>query len=250
VARELAGLGAEVLVHGRSCERGEGVVEELRAQTANPRVRLHLADLSSLDEVRRLADELEAAHERLHALVNNAGIGTGPREESLDGYELRFAVNYLSQFLLTHRLLELLRRSAPARIVNVASAGQQPLDFDDVMLERDYDGFRAYAQSKLAQVMFSFDLAERLPADEVTVNVLHPASLMDTKMVRDTFGRPWTSVEEGRDATLRLIVDPELDRVSGRYFDGTRDSAPNPQALNPEARRRLRELSEDLNGAG
>ena len=238
------------MVHGRSRDRGEAVVEELREQTGNPRLHLHLADLSSLDEVRRLADEVEAGHDELHTLVNNAGIGTGPREESEDGYELRFAVNYLSHFLLTHRLLDLLRRSAPARIVNVASAGQQPLDFDDVMLEREYDGFRAYAQSKLAQVMFSFDLAERLPADEVTVNVLHPASLMDTKMVRETFGRPWTQVEEGRDATLRLIVDPELDGVSGRYFDGTRDAAPNPQALNPEARRRLRELSERLAGVG
>ena len=250
MARELAGRGAEVLVHGRSRARGDAVVEELRGQTGNPRLHLHLADLASLDEVRRLADEVAAAHDRLHTLVNNAGIGTGPREESADGYELRFAVNYLSHFLLTHRLLGLLRRSAPARIVNVASAGQQQLDFDDVMLERDYDGFRAYAQSKLAQVMFTLDLAEVLPADEVTVNVLHPASLMDTKMVRETFGRPWTGVEEGRDATLRLIVDPELDGVTGRYFDGTRDAAPNPQALNPEARRRLRELSERLTGVG
>jgi NAD(P)-dependent dehydrogenase (short-subunit alcohol dehydrogenase family) len=250
VAGELAGRGAQVLVHGRSRERGEAVAEELRREAGDGRVALHLADLSSLDEVRRLADEVTGSYDRLHALVNNAGIGTGSREENADGVELRFAVNYLSHFLLTHRLLDLLRRSAPARIVNVASAGQRPLDFDDVMLARGYDGFRAYAQSKLAQVMFTFDLAEQLPADEVTVNVLHPASLMDTKMVRETFGRPWAGIEEGRDATLRLIVDPELDGVSGRYFDGMREAAANPQAYDADARRRLWELSQRLTGVG
>ena len=231
------------MVHGRSRDRGEAVVEELREQTGNPRLHLHLADLSSLDEVRRLADEVEAGHDELHTLVNNAGIGTGPREESEDGYELGFAVNYLSHFLLTHRLLDLLRRSAPARIVNVASAGQQPLDFDDVMLEREYDGFRAYAQSKLAQVMFSFDLAERLPADEVTVNVLHPASLMDTKMVRETFGAAHSTVAEGAEATAHLV---ELEDVSGRFFDGMRPARADQMAYDRGARRRLWDISTEL----
>jgi NAD(P)-dependent dehydrogenase (short-subunit alcohol dehydrogenase family) len=138
--------------------------------------------------VRRLAEEITAKHDRLELLINNAGIGSTTRgkverETSRDGHELRFAVNYLAPFLLTHLLLPLIRKSAPARIVNVASAGQQRIDFSDVMLTRGYDGMRAYCQSKLALVMFTFDIAETLKGSGVTVNCLHPATLMNTKMV-------------------------------------------------------------------
>jgi NAD(P)-dependent dehydrogenase (short-subunit alcohol dehydrogenase family) len=249
VAGELAARDATVLVHGRNSERGEAVVARLREESGNRRVHLHVADLASLAEVRRLADEVVAAHERLDVLVNNAGIGSsGPRAQSADGYELRFAVNYLSQFLLTRLLLDRLRGSAPSRVVNVASIGQHPIDFDDVMLERSYDGSRAYAQSKLAQIMFTFSLAERVPPGETTVNALHPASLMDTKMVREAYGRALTTVEQGRDATLRLILDPALQGVTGRYFDGMDESSADPQAYDEDARRRLWELSERLTG--
>jgi len=161
VAAELARRGAAVLLHGRSAERGEQALAELRLVARSDRMQLYLADLSSLAEVRRLAEEIESDHDRLDVLVNNAGIVADKRALSQDGYELTFAVNHLSHFLLTALLLPLLRRSAPARIVNVASIGQSPIDFDDVMLERGYDGFGAYAQSKLAQIMFSFELAER-----------------------------------------------------------------------------------------
>jgi NAD(P)-dependent dehydrogenase (short-subunit alcohol dehydrogenase family) len=139
-------------------------------------------------------------------------------------------------------------RSAPARIVNVASIGQYPIDFDDVMLEEGYDSFRAYRQSKLAQILFTIELAERLRPDEVTVNALHPASLMNTKMVSRTFGRTMSTVEEGAEAALRLIDSPELEGVSGRYFDGNEESAAHEQAYDPDARRRLWELSERLCG--
>lgn len=253
VARRLAARGAEVLLHGRSRERGEAALEEIRAETGNERIGLHLADLSSLTDVRRLAEELTAVHPRLDVLLNNAGIGFGEgedeREESADGHELRFAVNYLAQFLLTHLLLPRLEGSAPARVVNVASVGQRAIDFDDVMLGRGYDGYRAYAQSKLAQVMFTFDLAGRVDRASVTVNCLHPATLMDTKMVR-AFGSPQSTVEEGADATERLVVDPELDGVTGRYFDGLSESTADPQAYDEEARRRLWELSAELTGVG
>jgi NAD(P)-dependent dehydrogenase (short-subunit alcohol dehydrogenase family) len=145
-------------------------------------------------------------------------------------------------------LLPLLERSAPSRIVNVASIGQRAIDFDDVMLERGYEPFRAYSQSKLAQIMFTFELAERLGDARVTVNALHPATLMDTKMVRETYGSPMSSVEEGKAAVLRLISSPELEGVTGRYFDGTRESRAHEQAYDGEARRRLWELSERLCG--
>ena len=199
-----------------------------------------MGDLASLDEVRRLAGRVG----RIDTLVNNAGIVSAERRTSLDGHELTFAVNYLSHFLLTALLLEGLVE--PARIVNVASIGQHPLDFGDPMYERDYDGYGAYARSKLAQVIWTFDLADRLGDREVTVNALHPATLMDTKMVRDTLGRPHTTVDQGARATLRLITDPDLDGVSGRFFNGLGEARADDQAYDPEARRRLWELSERL----
>ena len=251
-AHELASCGATVLVHGRSRERGEHTVAELRA-AGSGRVHLHVADLSSLEEVRRLAAEVEQTHERLDVLVNNAGIIPGERELSEDGYELTFAVNYLSHFVLTELLLALLRRSAPARIVNVASIGQSPIDFDDVMLERGYSDFRAYSQSKLAQIMFSFELAERLGREEgvgVGVNALHPATLMDTKMVRDHIGRARSTVAEGVEALTRLAVSDELAGVTGRFYDGLDESHADAQAYDAGARRRLWELSEELTQRG
>jgi NAD(P)-dependent dehydrogenase (short-subunit alcohol dehydrogenase family) len=178
-------------------------------------------------------------------LVNNAGLGRLPeRQESADGHELVFAVNYLSHFLLTALLLPIVG----GRIVNVSSIGQAQIDFSDVMLERSWEPSRAYAQSKLAQVLFTFELAERLGGDGPTVNALHPATLMDTNMVRQAFGRVMSSVEDGVEATARLAADPDLDGVTGRYFDGTSESRANEQAYDPEARRRLWELSEELTG--
>jgi NAD(P)-dependent dehydrogenase (short-subunit alcohol dehydrogenase family) len=253
VAAELAAGGAEVLLHGRDAGRLERTLEEIRDAKGNERLRTYLADFSSLDEVRRLAAAVEDSEQRLDVLVSNAGIGGGARGDrdralSRDGYELRFQVNYLAGFLLARLLLPLLRRSAPARIVNVASAGQFPLDFGDLMLERRYEGMRAYGQSKLAQIMFTFELAERLDPAEVTVNALHPASLMDTKMVFESFGRALTTVEEGAEATLRLAVSPELEGVTGAYFDGLREALANPQAYDREARRLLWDRSEQLTG--
>ena len=249
VARELAGMGATVLLHGRNPERLEATLEELRGETGSEKLGSYLADLSSLGEVRGLAERVLSEQDRLDVLVNNAGIISRGREESGDGHELTFAVNYLSHFLLTGLLLPLLRESAPARVVNVASAGQSPIDFDDPMLERGYDAMRAYSQSKLAQVMFTFELAGRLSGIGVTVNALHPASLMDTKMVHDTFGYTMSTVEEGAEAVVRLAASPELEGVTGRYFDGTREGRANRQAYDLQARRRLWALSEELCGS-
>jgi len=249
VAQELAAKGATVLLHGRSSSRLEATLEELRKETGSEKLGSYLADLSSLGEVRGLAEQVLSEHDRLDVLTNNAGVIVREREESKDGYELTFAVNYLSHFLLTSLLLPLLRDSAPSRIVNVASAGQSPIDFGDPMLERGYDAMGAYTRSKLAQVMFTFELAGRLQEDTgVTVNALHPASLMDTKMVHDTFGYTMSTVEEGAEAVVRLAASQELEGVTGRYFDGTREARANRRAYDAEARRRLWALSEELCG--
>jgi NAD(P)-dependent dehydrogenase (short-subunit alcohol dehydrogenase family) len=247
LAEKLAPSGARLILHGRNEEKGRALLEELGSK-ASGELEWRRADLASLDEVRDLAEMLEE-EDRIDVLVNNAGIGTaGEREESAEGYELRLAVNYLAPFLLTRQLLPLIQRSAPARIVNVTSAGQAPIDFDDVMLERSYSGVQAYCQSKLALVMLTFDLAEELEGSGVTANCLHPGTYLPTNMVRKAGVEPVTPLEDGIAAILRLISSPEVEGVNGHYFDGTSESAPHPQAEDPDARRRLRELSAVLTG--
>jgi NAD(P)-dependent dehydrogenase (short-subunit alcohol dehydrogenase family) len=246
VALELARQGAEVLLHGRDAAKGEAVMAQIRAEVPDARLRFHRADLACLDEVREMARRVLAEHERLQILVNNAGVGLfagQPRTESRDGHELHFQVNYLSHVLLTLMLLPLLREGAPSRIVNVASVGQAPIDFDDVMLERDYSGFRAYSQSKLAQIMFTFDLSERLKGTGVTVTALHPATFMNTNMVSGQGLEPRSRVEDGAAAVFRLAASPEVEGDTGVYYDRTSLSRANDQAYDAGARRRLWALS-------
>jgi len=239
LATELAGTGATLLIHGRDDGRGQEIVR------GNDRLHWYRADLASLDEVRDLAQRVE--NERLDVLVNNAGIGTaGDRLESQDGYELRFAVNYLAGFLLTLELLPLLRASVPARIVYVASLGQHPLDFDDLMLERRYSGMRAYSQSKLAQIMSGFELADRLPPEQITVNSLHPATYMPTKMVLQEIGHSIDGLDVGVASTHRLATSSELDGVTGRFFDRMREARADSQAYDLEARADLWRRSLEL----
>jgi NAD(P)-dependent dehydrogenase (short-subunit alcohol dehydrogenase family) len=246
LARDLAPSGDRLILHGRNEEKGRALISELEPSAGD--LVWAQADFASLEDVRDFAERL-LEEERIDVLVNNAGIGTaGPREESAEGYELTFAVNYLAPFLLTRRLLPLIEHSTPARIVNVSSAGQAPIDFDDVMLEDSYSGVQAYCQSKLALVMLTFDLAEELEGSGVTANCLHPGTYMPTNMVRAAGVEPVTPLEEGVEATMRLITSPEVDGVNGHYFDGTSESAPHPQAEDPEARRELRELSAELTG--
>lgn len=251
LAAELAAEGATVLIHGRNAQRGEAALAEIAERATGAPPRLLLADLASLAQVRGLADEVEASTERLDALVNNAGIGTslpgdGARLQSADGYELRFAVNYLAGYLLTRRLVELLTASAPARVVNVSSAGQMPIDFDDPLLVHGYSGVRAYCQSKLAQILFTFDLADELEGVGVSATALHPATYMPTKMVTHAGATPVSELAVGVAATRRLVSDPALEGLSGRYFSGLREARADEQAYDLDARRRLRELSDEL----
>jgi NAD(P)-dependent dehydrogenase (short-subunit alcohol dehydrogenase family) len=237
-------------VHGRDRQRGTKIVAEI--ENDGGKAEFLAADLSALAEVRGLADAVRQKTDRLHILINNAGLGTGAgggsRQISADGHELLFAVNYLAGFLLTHLLLPLLKESATARIVNIASAGQQAIDFNDVMLTHDYSGTRAYCQSKLAEIMFTIDLARALEGSGVTVNSLHPASYMATTMVREAGIAPQSSVEEGAEAILNLALSPEFEGRSGLYFNRLKEARADAQAYDAEARRRLRTLSLQLVG--
>jgi NAD(P)-dependent dehydrogenase (short-subunit alcohol dehydrogenase family) len=251
VASELAREGAQVLIHGRDASRAKTLVDEI-ARGGHVRPTFYQADLSSLAGARQLASAVTADHKRLHVFISNAGIGSmngGPqRQTSADGHELRFAVNYLSGFLLAHLLLPLLKAAAPSRVVNVASLGQQPIDFDDVMITENYSGSRAYAQSKLAQIMFTIDLGEELKGTGVTVNSLHPATYMNTTMVRAGGITPVSTVEEGGGAILHLATGDDVADRSGLFFNGMREARANPQAYDKAARRRLRKLSLELTG--
>jgi len=248
VALELAARGASVIVHGRSVERGHQVVDQIEADGGE--AVFHAADLASLEAVRRLADTVLEGHDDLHILVNNAGTWKkfGPRRTSVDGHEMNFAVNYLAGFALTHRLLPLLRSSAPARVINVSSMAQRAIDFDDVMLTQDYSGSRAYRQSKLAQILFAFDLARSLEGTGVTINCVHPALLMDTTMVREAGFEPLCSVEEGVAAVMQLAASPLLEGRTGLYFHGLEEARPDGQAYDEDARARLAELTRSLVG--
>jgi NAD(P)-dependent dehydrogenase (short-subunit alcohol dehydrogenase family) len=257
LAVDLARSGATVLVHGRDPGRMADTVSEVTKVTeaagatgAADRVRGYRADLASLAAVRALAEQVIGAEPRLDVLVNNAGIGAtvpggGVRQESADGYELRFAVNYLAGYALTRLLLPLLRKSAPSRIVNVSSLGQQAIDFGDVMLTKGYDGMRAYRQSKLAQILFTVDLAAELELAGVSVNALHPATFMPTKIVA---GAPISTIAQGVEATMRLIAAPDAETGTGRFYNSLDEGRANDQAYDLAARRQLRELSERLTG--
>jgi NAD(P)-dependent dehydrogenase (short-subunit alcohol dehydrogenase family) len=246
VAAKLAADGAHVLIHGRDKARAKTLADEIRGE-GHGEATFYQADLSSLAETRKLAETVLAEHKRLDVFISNAGIGsTSPgseRQLSADGHELRFAVNYLSGFLLARLLLPLLKASAPSRIVNVASLGQHPLDFDDVMLTRGYTGTRAYAQSKLAQIMFTVDLAGEIDGSGVTVNSLHPATYMNTTMVREGGITPISTVEQGGDAILHLAAGDDMAGKTGLFFNGMQPSKANAQAYDAAARQRLRTLS-------
>lgn len=251
VATKLAAAGAKVLIHGRDSARAKTLSDDIkRAGGREPQ--FYQADLSSFAETRKFAEAVLADHSRIDVFISNAGIGSqneGPaRQTSKDRYELRFAVNYLAGFLLANLLLPRLKASSPSRIVNVASLGQHPIDFDDVMITKNYSGGRAYAQSKLAQIMFTIDLAEELKGSGVTVNSLHPATYMNTTMVRAGGITPISTVEQGGEAILHLVSGDDVAGKSGLFFNGMNEAKAHPQAYDAAARQRLRALSFELTG--
>lgn len=245
-ALQLAKQNANVLVHGRNKEKVNNVVEELKLKSGNKKIEGFKADLSSLNEVRKLANKVKGKFSGIDVLINNAGAGFADEKKSKDGYELRFAVNYLAPFLLTHLLLPALKNAAPSRIVNVSSAGQSPINLDDVMLEKKFDAVQAYCQSKLALIMFTIDLADQLKNDNITVNALHPGTYLNTNMVRRSNINPWGEPESGAEAEVFFATSESLKDTTGKYFNVKTEARANSQAYDEKARKRLRELSLEL----
>ncbi|MGH3322167.1 MAG: SDR family NAD(P)-dependent oxidoreductase [Streptosporangiaceae bacterium] len=260
-ARGLASRGGQVLLVCRDQNRGESAADEIRRTTGNERVDVEVADLAAQASVRALADHLSARLDRLDVLVNNAGMVFGRREVGPDGIERTFALNHLGYFLLTRLLLDLLRRSAPARVVNVTSkthmAGR--IDFDDLGGETRYDGMRAYNQSKLANVLFTVELARRLEGSGVTVNCVHPG-VVASGFGRDAAGlmrfglrlaRPFLrSPERGADTVVWLATAPAVEHTTGGYFVDRAERKPSPASRDETTARRLWEVSEGLTGLG
>lgn len=244
VAKALALQGDHVIIHGRNEDRGRSLAREIEA-AGKGSARFYRADFGSLQEVRELADAILEDYERLDVLINNAGIFSPDqqaRRVSADGYELHFQVNYLAGYVLTRMLTPLLESSAPSRIINVAS-GQRPIDFDNLMLESDYSGMQAYFQSKNAQIMMTFALADELAERDITINAMHPSDLMNTDMVIEAGFEPLTPVETGRDALVRLVNE---DVGTGKFFDVFEEAEAIPQAYDPDAVAKLMAVSEEL----
>ena len=249
VAATLATRKSRLILHGRDAQR----LQQLRAELSNATAVIDVvqADLADLSQVVQLADDVAELTEHLDVVVHNAGVGKGAtdtRQLSVDGYELRLAVNHLAPFALTNYLLPLLEAGAPSRIVNVASGAQEPVDFEDPQLAQHYSGNRAYAQSKFAMVATGFKLARTLAPKTVTVNSLHPATLMPTRMVHEGYGRTVDDLQTGVDAVLQLIESPKLDGVSGQYFSIQQPARAHPQTYDLQVQERLWELSDSLTG--
>jgi retinol dehydrogenase-12 len=259
-ALELAKMGATVIVVGRNPDKTEAVVNELRAQSGSDRVDKALADLSSLAEVQALAENFKRKYSRLDVLVNNAGAYFGKRQVSADGYEMTFALNHLSYFLLTALLLDVLKASAPSRIVNVASDAHRtvPLDFDDLQAEKKFNGLVVYGRSKLANILFTYELAKRLQGTNVTANTLHPGFVatgfgadsgalmrIGIKITARLMG---VSVEEGAQTTIYLASSPEVEGVTGKYFQKCKPAQSSAASYDVDARERLWQISEQLCG--
>jgi NAD(P)-dependent dehydrogenase (short-subunit alcohol dehydrogenase family) len=246
-AFELARRGAEVLVHGRNEKKTLATIEELKKRSKLDVFRPVFGDLSSLAEVRALAKQIEPLD--IDVLLHNAGLYAKRREVTVDGFELTFAVNHLAPFVLTHLLLPKLRQRPAPRVVLVASMvhSSGEIDFENLQLTRGFDGYTAYANSKLMNVVFGYELARRLEGTKVTVNSLHPG-VISTKLLHGGFGAGGAPLAEGAKTSVKLAVDPELEGVTGKYFSNQRETPSSRASHDRETQRRLYEVSCELGG--
>ena len=245
-ALELAAMGATVLLHGRNSERADRVLNEIKNATGNDRLNAFIADLSSLKKVRGLAEQVLLKHDRLDVLINNAGVYETSHRISEDGFEMTFAVNHLAPFLLTLLLLDLIIKSSPGRIINVSSqVHASGIDFDNLQAEKYYSEYEAYSLSKLCNVLFTYELAERLKGTGITVNCLHPG-VIDTKLLKAGWGMGGSPVTEGSRTSVYLASAPELNTVTGKYFKNRTSTTSSQISYDAETRKKLWHISEHL----
>lgn len=257
-AQALAQMGATVVVVGRNALKTAQLVEEIRAVSGNQYVDSLLADLSSQQDVRRLADEFMNKYEHLHVLLNNAGGTFMTRQLSVDGIEMTFALNHLAYFLLTNLLLEQMKASNPARIINVSSDAHShgKIEFDNLQGERSYSGIGPYGNSKLANILFTIELAHRLEGTGVTVNALHPG-LTSTGFGKNNPGIVMKimgviipliarSPEKGAETSIYLATSPEVQNITGKYFVNSKVTQPAPQAADTAVARKLWDVSAEM----
>jgi NAD(P)-dependent dehydrogenase (short-subunit alcohol dehydrogenase family) len=250
VAHDLTKQNADatIILHGRNKEKLQETINEIKTTSNNNNIDGFVADFSALEEVRKLAEDVLSKYSSINILINNAGAGFAAPRYGKDGTETRMTVNYFAPFLLTRLLLPAIKNAAPSRIVNVSSAGQSSINFDDIMLNKNFDGVKAYTQSKLALIMFTIDLAEELKDDNVSVNALHPGTYLDTNMVNDAGITPLGTAQSGADAEIYLATSPGLKNITGKYFNVEHETKANAQAYDVNARKKLRELSLKITG--
>ncbi len=257
-AQALAQMGATVVIVGRNAQKTSQVVDEIRSATSNTNVDALLADLSSLEEVRRLAGEFKRKYTRLHVLLNNAGAMFWTRHVTVDGLELTFALNHLAPFLFTNLLLDTIKASAPARIINLSSRAHQGgrIDFEDLQSERHYVGMDVYGNSKLANILFTIELARRLDGAHVTANAVHPG-FVNSGFAKNNPGLAFKlfgavgpliarSPEKGAETTIYLASSPEVEGVTGKYFSDSQLTQTAPQAADAAAAKKLWEVSAEM----
>jgi NAD(P)-dependent dehydrogenase (short-subunit alcohol dehydrogenase family) len=246
-AMDLAGMGYRIIVHGRSEARAQQALQEIKNITANGHLDFFVADLSSLQQIRAMCAEIRQKYDKLDILINNARVAMNRLEFSDDGYEMTFAVNHLAVFAVTLILVELLKQAAPGRIINVSSiAHSSSLNFEDLVEPQPFDGWEAYCQSKLCNILFTYELAEKLKDHGVTANCLHPG-VIDTKLLRANFGGG-SPVLEGSRKLVYLSTAPELAEVTGKYFNNNRQTPSADVTYDPETRKKLWDVSEKLSG--
>ena len=247
-AFQLARMGARVLVHGRDQAKGAHVINEINHDTCNEEISLYIADFSSLADIRRMAEDIKREQKELHVLVNNAGNFFKERQLSKDGFEMTFAVNYLAPFLLTILLLDLIKSSAPARIINVSSSSHRSIrevDLANLQGETDYNGYAAYSLSKLGNMLFTQSLADQLKGTHVTVNALHPG-VIDTNLLRKSYAMDGAGVDEGAKTSVYLASSPDVVRVSGKYFDAMREREASDLSQNKTLQNDFWNLSKEM----